>query len=710
MWVFVYTTKMNCDVWLQEEKRDMNNGNARKWVVIRYRYYALPLKITFLYAVLSSSWIFLSDQVLENLYIDTQLFNSLAMFKKYFYVLLSSVILFALVSRGIFRDKKQSVQELDKSQQALKESIKELTDVYRALNDSTIIAITDQKGIIKYVNDQFCEISQYSKEELIGQDHRILNSGYHSKDFFKQMWKTIGTGQTWRGEIRNKARDGSYYWVSTTIVPFLNEKGKPYQYVSIRNDITEKKLAEESLRESEERYRKVVERSPLGIVVHQDGRIVFANQAIRRIMNIDNAIGQSIFTFIHEDYHEVSKERMADLTIGTEVPFEEMKLIRGDGSVLDAIVGGVSFNYEGKPSTMTMIRDITESKQIQNELKESEERYGRLVELSPESIVIHSNGLIRYANPACVKLLGASSLNQLINQSIVQFAHPHYIRMVNKRVETMKEIGVKIAPFEEKIISWDGRIVDVEVTGITMNHEGNLAFLMIFRDITRRKKAEEALQQSEEQYRLIAENMTDLVRLVDTNGVVIYASPSHEHVLGFSPKEIEGFSAFDLIHPDDIHQLEAQFENGITAKEDHTAEFRMMHARGHWVWIEAHAKLVLDDHDHVHSLQFVGRDITERKILEEKLNNMAFSDPLTGFPNRRFFQDKLIQTIKETKRYKRKFALMYMDMDNFKEINDTLGHDIGDELLIKFSKRVQNCIRESDILGRQGGDEFIILL
>jgi len=150
----------------------------------------------------------------------------------------------------------QAIAERQQLDKRVGEIYKELSDVKFALDRAAILAITDEKGIISDVNDKFCEISKYSRSELIGKTHKVLKSGHHGKEFFEHLWSSIKAGQVWKGEIKNRAKDGTYYWVDTTIVPFVDEKGEPYQYLAIRFDITERKRVEEALRQSEALLRE----------------------------------------------------------------------------------------------------------------------------------------------------------------------------------------------------------------------------------------------------------------------------------------------------------------------------------------------------------------------------------------------------------------------------------------------------------------------
>jgi len=267
---------------------------------------------------------------------------------------------------------------------------------------------------------------------------------------------------------------------------------------------------------------------------------------------------------------------------------------------------------------------------------------------------------------------------------------------------------------EGHLIGKDGVLIPYEWQGVVLKDKaGNLLGMTgIGRDVTERKQAEDILRQSEAKFRSLIQNSSDMIVLLQPDGTVQDASPSHQKILGYSPDELIHNNVFDFVHPEDRGRVSSAFGQLVRhqAGELYAIEFQFRHQDGSWRFVESTGNNLLADPS-VQALVINSRDVTERKQAEAQLVHNAFHDALTGLPNRARFTERLQQAVEHNQRQPEVlFAVLFLDLDRFKVINDSLGHSLGDQLLVAIAQRLQRCLRPTDTVARIGGDEFTILL
>ena len=285
----------------------------------------------------------------------------------------------------------------------------------------------------------------------------------------------------------------------------------------------------------------------------------------------------------------------------------------------------------------------------------------------------------------------------IFSEAAQRYAAGRQSRLLRRRLETVARRS-------------NGEEFPAEVTIAPAGSGNNLTFTAFIRDISERKRAESELEQREKRFRTIVEKSWSGVVLLDGECCFSYTGSSTLHLIGYSEPELLGHSLFEFVHPHDQEVARKVF-NAILAKPNHEAhgELRFRHKNGMWIWLEGFSQNLLHETS-VNAIVLNYRDVSQRKETEKQLEYRAYYDSLTGLPNRLLFRDRLVNSLNHAQRNKVGLAVMYLDVDHFKLVNDGLGHSFGDALLAEVALRLQACLRASDTISRIGGDEFSVLL
>jgi diguanylate cyclase (GGDEF)-like protein/PAS domain S-box-containing protein len=623
------------------------------------------------------------------------------------------------------------------------------------------IVFCDREQKIIRANKTFCDMFGYCEDEVYGHDIDDLISPGENKIEVQSLTNRAMSGEKVKAEGIRLKSDGTAFPVSVISSPVYDEN-EIVGIFAIYRDISEQKAAEEALRKSEEKFRTFAEATPVVIMTYQEDKWIFANAMAEELTGYSKQelSNMKLWDFVHPEYVDLVKER-ARLRHQGEWPADryEIKIITksGDTKWIDLKVQKI--NFHGKPTIIIAAIDITEKKAIETALKKSEEEHRLLFENVYDMILLLDvNGNVVYTNHATQRILGYSP-DKAKEINPLSLMHPDHKVNVTKLFRNVINNGE--GKIETRIKNAKGEYVWIEANGRFLDDDKNV--LIIAREINDRKLAEmrqekfiklqkviiditsEVLQQdsTERSYQRLLERAVEIIPgaekgsiLLKENGDVFGFAASVKYDLNelkkvtFNKNElVQGITKkIKIINNFDINEHLDKQRHDILFKAGQVESIKAMlsvpivvnNKTVAFINLDNYRKKNAYDDESIQIAKIFGNAVAaifqklylekELKEQRDRLKVLSTHDTLTGLPNRRYIEKEALQTIQLAKRYNRKTSVVYLDLNNFKEINDTFGHETGDYFLVEIASRIKSLLRKSDLVARMGGDEFVFIL
>ncbi len=452
-----------------------------------------------------------------------------------------------------------------------------------------------------------------------------------------------------------------------------------------------------------------------GIYVIQDGSFIYISPFYQTLTGFSDAelIGSNSLDYIHPDDREIVRKKAIETLRGKSSAPYEYRFIKKDGQVMWVMEMLTSIIHKDKRAALGSFVDISKRKEMEENLRISEERYRNMVEQLEDSYhETDLSGYLTYVNAAECRNLGYSR-DELIGMHISRFIDEENAKEMFSVITDVINTGVPVRALELIITRKDGTKAYNETSvSLIRDSEGNpIGLRGIARDTTERKRLEEQLRQSEEKYRTILEEMEEWYFETDPAGIILFCNDIFANGIGYSHDELVSANFRDFIKREDIGTIDNMLHQvNKTGDPVKNFPYEFIRPDGGKAFTELSIFPRRDSGGKVVGFRGVGYDITERKRAEERIQYLATHDTLTGLPNRLMFSQLLDHAIQAAQRYKRKLAVFFIDLDRFKIINDSLGHEAGDQLLQEIARRLKQSLRAVDVVARLGGDEFVILI